>query len=166
VLTILDKNHTRADVSRALAITRAEGIALRPTWVPFTPWTTRADYREMLDFIAAEGVIDHVDPVQYSIRLLIPPGSYLVNHPEMQPHLGPLNQALFSYRWTHPDPEMDRLQKRVAALVEADAMKNIDPALTFARVRALANDSDPVTVSLPLPADRLRAPRLSEPWFC
>jgi radical SAM superfamily enzyme YgiQ (UPF0313 family) len=166
VLTILDKNHTRRDVSRALEITRAAGITLRPTWVPFTPWTTRDDYCEMLAFIADEGVIDHVDPVQYSIRLLVPPGSYLVTHAAMLPHLGPLDQASFSYRWVHPDPGMDGLQKQVAALVEADAKAAVDPALTFARVRALADGNEPEQVASPLPAERVRAPRLSEPWFC
>src|SRR5439155_60236 len=40
VLTILEKNHTRADVEEALGIVRGAGIAFRPTWEPFTPWTT------------------------------------------------------------------------------------------------------------------------------
>jgi radical SAM superfamily enzyme YgiQ (UPF0313 family) len=43
VLTILEKHHTRADVEVALGIVRGAGITFRPTWVPFTPWTTRAD---------------------------------------------------------------------------------------------------------------------------
>src|SRR5262245_31960178 len=83
VLTILEKNHTRADVVEALAIVEGAGIAYRPTWVPFTPWTTRDDYREILDFVEEYGMIDHIDPVQYSIRLLVPPGSYLENHEAM-----------------------------------------------------------------------------------
>src|SRR5206468_4117812 len=53
VLTILDKGHTRADIETALAVTRAAGLSLRPTWVAFTPWTTLAGYRAWLDFIAA-----------------------------------------------------------------------------------------------------------------
>src|SRR5262245_19818851 len=40
VLSILEKHHTRADVAEALGIVHGAGIALRPTWVPFTPWTT------------------------------------------------------------------------------------------------------------------------------
>jgi radical SAM superfamily enzyme YgiQ (UPF0313 family) len=39
VLAILEKNHTRADVEQALAVVRAAGIVMRPTWVAFTPWT-------------------------------------------------------------------------------------------------------------------------------
>jgi radical SAM superfamily enzyme YgiQ (UPF0313 family) len=166
VLTILEKHHTRADVAEALEVTRAAGIAFRPTWVAFTPWTTREDYLEVLAFVEDHGLIDHVDPVQYSIRLLVPPGSYLLDRPAMKPHLGPLDQASFSYRWTHPDPGMDRLHKEVSALVEQDTQAGVDPAATFCRIRALAEGRQPADVMSPLPRDRCRAPRLSEPWFC
>ena len=97
VLAILEKNHTCADIEQALTVVRAAGIAPRPTWVAFTPWTTLGDYLDMLAFIEAHGLIDHVDAVQYTIRLLVPPASYLLKRPEMKPHLGPLNQASFSY---------------------------------------------------------------------
>src|SRR5438445_894503 len=168
VLTILEKNHTRRDVEEALAIVRDAGIAYRPTWVPFTPWTTLDDYLEMFEFIETGGLIDHVDPVQYTIRLLVPPGSYLVDRPAMQPYLGPLDQASFSYRWKHPDPRMDRLQKDVASLVEADTRANEDPGLPFYRVWAVAEKvAGRHVCRMPvLRPGRLRAPRLSEPWFC
>jgi radical SAM superfamily enzyme YgiQ (UPF0313 family) len=166
VLTILEKHHTRADVTEALQIVREAGITYRPTWVPFTPWTTRGDYLEILDFVEEHELIDHIDPVQYSIRLLVPPGSYLENHPAMLPHRGTLDQAAFSYRWSHPDPGMDRLQKEVAALVEQDTQAGEDTATTFYRVQALAREQSLASVSRCLPRDRLRPPRLSEPWFC
>jgi radical SAM superfamily enzyme YgiQ (UPF0313 family) len=167
VLAVLEKEHTRAEVTLALAIIHDAGIALRPTWVPFTPWTTRDDYREMLEFIEASGLIDHVDPVQYTIRLLVPPGSFLANHPAMQPHRGPLDPAAFSYRWTHPDPGMDDLHRSVTRLVEVDTRAGEDPELTFHRVRALATGQQPGDAA-PVPRGRRisRAPRLTEPWFC
>jgi radical SAM superfamily enzyme YgiQ (UPF0313 family) len=165
VLGILEKHHSRADLSEALAITRGAGIALRPTWVAFTPWTTREDYLEIFEFIDEHDLVDHVDPVQYSIRLLVPPGSYLLNRPAMKPFLGPLDQQSFSYRWIHPDPRMDDLQKEVAALVEADARAGEDPAATFYRVWSLAAGGERAPLR-PLAPERLRAPRLSEPWFC
>jgi radical SAM superfamily enzyme YgiQ (UPF0313 family) len=166
VLDILEKHHTRADVEGALEIVRDAGIAFRPTWVAFTPWTTLDDYLEVLDFVEENGLIDHVDPVQYSIRLLVPPGSYLLDRPAMKCYLGPLDQALFSYRWAHPDPRMDHLQKEVSALVEADAKAEADPADTFYRIKALATGQRPVDIFSPLPRDRIRAPLLREPWFC
>ncbi len=167
VLEILEKNHTKADIEAAVKQVRAAGIAPRPTWVAFTPWTTLGDYLDMLAFIEAHGLIDHVDPVQYTIRLLVPPGSYLLRRPEMTAHLGPLDQASFSYTWTHPDPRMDRLQKQIAALVEKDVHAGTDPAQTFYRVWSLAAGRDPTAAPAPaVAADRSRAPRLSEPWFC
>jgi hypothetical protein len=164
VLAILEKNHTRADVAAALEVVRAAGITMRPTWVPFTPWTTRGDYLDLLEFVEEHGLIDHIDPVQYTIRLLVPPGSYLFDHPEMKPHLGPLDRASFSYTWMHPDPGMDRLQKQVSALVEKDVQAGEDPAVTFSRVWSLAAGRGARAVTLA--PDRERAPRLSEPWFC
>jgi radical SAM superfamily enzyme YgiQ (UPF0313 family) len=169
VLTHLAKGHRRRDVTMALEAVRAAGIALRPTWVPFTPWAGLDDYREMLDFVEAEGLVDHVDPVQWGIRLLVPPGSLLARSPAMQPYLGPLVEADFSYRWVHPDPRMDGLQREVAALVAEAAQRGEDPRQTFRRVQALADAAAGVRAARgdprPLP-DRARAPRLTEPWFC
>jgi len=166
VLTILDKQHTRDDVLAAFKSVRDAGIALRPTWLTFTPWTTLEDILEVLDFVEANDLIDHVDPVQYSVRLLIPPGSWLADHKETLPYRGPLDEAAFTYRWTHPDPRMDQLQKDVAKLVEQDAQTEEDAATTFYRIRGLVN-GEPLTKATPsLSADRRRAPRMTESWFC
>jgi radical SAM superfamily enzyme YgiQ (UPF0313 family) len=169
VLRHLAKGHTHADVLEALALTRAAGLVLRPTWVAFTPWTTLVDYREMLAFIAREGLVDHVDPVQYSIRLLVPPGSLLLESPAMQRHLGALVEDAFYYRWTHPDARMDRLHAEVSGAVADGAERNEDATLTFARVLALADAAAGVAARpTPLagPPSRRRPPRLTEPWFC
>jgi radical SAM superfamily enzyme YgiQ (UPF0313 family) len=170
VLEHLDKGHTRADVDAALTATRAAGLALRPTWVAFTPWTTRADYAAMLDWVEANALVDHVDPVQYSLRLLVPPGSLLTAHPGMRPHLGELIEADFSYQWRHPDPRMDALQAEVAALIAEAAPRAQDAAVTFDRVRALAAQAAGAAAPTPLAPrlspDRARPPRLTEPWFC
>jgi hypothetical protein len=166
VLTILDKRHTREDVIRSMKYVRDAGIAPRPTWVSFTPWTTLEDFLDVLDFVESNGLIDHVDPVQYSIRLLIPPGSWLSDHEETLPHRGPLDEAAFTYRWTHPDPRMDQLQKDVARVVEEDAQAEVDAASTFFRIKELANGRRPAEVVCSLPLDRDRAPRMTESWFC
>jgi radical SAM superfamily enzyme YgiQ (UPF0313 family) len=169
VLAHLDKGHTRADVAEALALTRAAGIPLRPTWVPFTPWTTLADYRAILDFVDAEGLVDQVDPVQYTIRLLVPPGSLLADSPAMRPHLGELVGPDFRYRWTHPDPRMDALEAQAGRLVADAAERDEDPATTFHRLRAIATraaGAEPAPLPPPPDPARPRAPRLTEPWFC
>ncbi|HXH08534.1 MAG TPA: CUAEP/CCAEP-tail radical SAM protein [Alphaproteobacteria bacterium] len=170
VLAHLAKGHTRADVFEALAVMRAVDIALRPSLVAFTPWTTLDDYLELFDIVEAEGLIDHIDPVQYTIRLLIPPGSLLLAQPALRPFLGPLDQAGFTYRWTHPDARMDILQHAATKLVEEATQRQEDPAQTFDRLRALAaasrGDRSAPLALCALTPQRKRPPRLSEPWFC
>lgn len=169
VLTYLDKGHTCTDVYEALLILREAGIGLRPSFVPFTPWTTLKDYDSLLAFVEKEALIDFIDPVQYTIRLLIPPGSLLLELPALRQHLGPLVQESFTYTWTHPDPRMDELHRNVTALVEEAVASGQDPFLTFHQIRVLADralgrKSERIP---PLPnPHRARPPRLTESWFC
>jgi len=170
VLAQLDKGHTKADVLAALGILRDAGIPLRPSFVPFTPWATLDDYLELLGFVEAEGLIDHVDPVQYTIRLLIPPGSLLLTQPAIRPFLGPLDAAAFTYRWRHPDPRVDELQRDASVLVERATGSSEDPWTTFYRLRALAAERAGLPgatggVASP-PPERPIPARLTEPWFC
>jgi len=177
VLTILDKGHTRADVETALELTQVAGIALRPSLVPFTPWATPRDYLDLLTFVAGRDLVDRVDPVQLVIRLLVPPGSLLLDRPEMRPHLGRLDPDRFTYTWTHPDPRMDALHAELAGIVERGALEARDPRDTFRLIaahaaRAFASDSGDALLAalrrMPPPAleTKGRSPRLTEPWFC
>jgi hypothetical protein len=138
--------------------------------VPFTPWTTLDDYIDILDFIESEGLIDHVDPVQYSIRLLVPPGSLLLSQADASEWLGRLNEESFSYEWIHRDRRVDELQKQVSILVERAAASNEDTAETFYRIRELAyasrGDEKLARNLTQFEALRLRPPRLTEAWFC
>src|SRR2546426_6359194 len=171
VLAKLEKGHTRTDVFAALAIVRQAGITLRASLVPFTPWTTLDDYLELFDIAESRDLVDATDPVQYTIRLLIPPGSALLTRSDVRRFLGPLDQAGFQYQWTHPDPRMDKLHREVSAAVEAAASTSEDPTATFDRLRAIAyrfadrQPVDPMASRTPS-RDRLRPPRLTEPWFC
>jgi radical SAM superfamily enzyme YgiQ (UPF0313 family) len=169
VLGHLAKGHTRADFVEVLGLAREAGLVLRPTWVAFTPWTTLDDYREMLDFIAREGLVHHIDPVQYSIRLLVPPGSLLLRSEAMRPYLGELVQDAFYYRWTHTDHRMDRLHADVSAAVAKAADRKEDAEATFARIVALADAAAGVergNVVIARESNSRRPPRLTEPWFC
>ena len=169
VLTILEKHHTRADVETAINIVHGAGIALRPTWVPFTPWTTLDDYLEIFQFVDTHRLVYHVDPVQYAVRLLIPPGSYLLNRPETKALSLTLDEASFSYTWTHPDARMDELHKTVNALVENDARAGVDTLETFYRIWALAADmhgSRHTPLGFRSKKAHQPAPRITEAWFC
>jgi len=176
VLAILDKGHTRADVETALRITDAAGITLRPTFVPFTPWTTLDDYRGLLAFIEDWGLVDAIDPVQLSIRLLVPPGSLLAEHPAFLPFRGALDEERFTYHWVHPDPRLNRLQAEVSGIVERAARSGEAAAESFERIVSATNRAAARTANAvrerripripPARRDKGRAPRLTEPWFC
>ncbi|MBI3803667.1 MAG: radical SAM protein [Nitrospirae bacterium] len=170
VLLHLAKNHTRADILEALKTVREAGMALRPSLVPFTPWTTLDDMADLFHFVEREGLIDAIDPVQYSIRLLVPPGSLFLTEASMAPHLGPLAQERFTYQWRHPDPRMDALQKEISRWVEQGTAAEEDPAILFyrlkERVAALQEGRPPRPVDVTVDPNRAKPPRLTEPWFC
>jgi radical SAM superfamily enzyme YgiQ (UPF0313 family) len=168
VLGVLDKGHTRAGVFEAISLLRAEGITLRPSLLPFTPWSTLDDYLDLLDFVEDCDLLDAVDPVQMSIRLLVPPGSLLEKHPQMTPHLTELDRSALTWRWTHPDPRMDRLQVETARIAADAAIRSADSAVTFARLRQSAVEAGAAARPRQARAgvSRVAAPRLTEPWFC
>jgi radical SAM superfamily enzyme YgiQ (UPF0313 family) len=169
VLANLDKGHTAVDVSQALALTQSVGITLRPTFVPFTPWTTLEDSVALFDFVEANDLIDTIDPVQYAIRLLVPPGSSLLRSAAMQPFLGGLNERDFAYEWRHPDARMDDLAERLAAIAGDCDRRRIDPGETFALMRDAARVAAGLASGspwCPIASSRRRSPRLSESWFC
>ncbi|MDQ3549601.1 MAG: CUAEP/CCAEP-tail radical SAM protein, partial [Chloroflexota bacterium] len=169
ILEKLDKGHTRQDVIDALAAMDAAAIAMRPSLLPFTPWTSLDDFRDLLAFFAEYDLAGSVDPVHFSIRLLVPPGSALLDQPETASWIGPLDEANFTYTWQHPDPRVDALQRQVAALVERAAREDEDPAATFAALTTLAWSITGETSPLVTPVRaRLpgQSPRLTESWFC
>jgi len=167
VLANLDKGHTRRDVFDLLDAMRETGIALRPTFVPFTPWAGLDDYEQILDWIERESLWCHVDPVQLSIRLLVPPGSLLERHPGMTPHLGGLRRQDFAWSWRHPDPRMDDLQRDIEDIVVLAAAEGSSAEKTFGRIRRASARFSGIGETRVDPAvAQRRPPRLTEAWFC
>ena len=170
VLERLDKGHTGDDVLEALGILSGSGIGMRPTFVSFTPWATIDDYIDVLEFVESQDLIDQVDPVQYGIRLLIPPGSLLLSQPGSNRWLGRLVHESFSHEWVHPDQRMDELHRQVSGLVEAAAVRHEDSLKTFYDILNLAyaarGDTPVVREAARFDPARLRPPRLTEAWFC
>jgi hypothetical protein len=160
VLRELDKGHDRAMVFTAHRALRTAGIAFRPTFVPFTPWSTREDYADLFRWIGAEGLVDGVDAVQLTLRLLIPPGSLLLENESLRPYLGSLDLRALTYRWKHPDAEMDRLQETVFALVEEGVGRGLSNHAMFHELAELAAGE---TVEACAGG---ATPRLTEDWFC
>lgn len=167
ILSILDKGHAAADASSVIHAARRAGFDLRPTWLPFTPWTSLQDVADIFSFIISHDLVDLTDPVQLSIRLLVPRGSLLAEHPDFLPHRAGYDPDRAAYRWRAPDERVDTLATEFANLAEEGTHQ--PPAATFVRMwRAIleATERDPAPAdSIPQGAT-LGRPRLTEPWFC
>jgi hypothetical protein len=170
VLTLLDKGHTAEDEATALEVVRTAGIELRPSWLPFTPWTSLASVGALLQFSADQDLVWSTDPVQYSIRLLLPTGSLLLERPDEV-----LAQSLRgvgggSTKWVAASRGLDDLQLAVAARAEAADDEPID--VTFSAIWDLARRAGaPLAATPPQPSvaawlPPAQRPRLSESWFC
>jgi len=84
ILARLDKGHTRADFLAVVVRFRRLGLVLQPTFVPFTPWTSLAGYRDLLSVVAEHELVENIAPIQLGIRLLIPAGSCLLELDEVR----------------------------------------------------------------------------------
>jgi radical SAM superfamily enzyme YgiQ (UPF0313 family) len=166
VLAKLAKGHTRGDALRAFELCAQAGLPLRPSLVPFTPWSSLEDLLDLLDVFEVRGLLPALDPVQLSIRLLVPPGSLLEGDPDIA--FEGLDPAALSWRWRHRDPRVDALQARLAAEVAAAADRKEEPLATIARVKVLtlAAAGLPHEHVRTLAPDQRRVPRLTESWFC
>jgi hypothetical protein len=156
ILRRLDKGHSAEQASAAVALLREHCIETRPSLMPFTPWTTVDDLRDIFDWVVADDLIGNVDPVQYAIRLLVPEGSLMV--PVMGEHLGEYDASSLSYRWQSP---LDDLQRSLAAIAEAGA--DDPPANVFYRMRSEVYGGDEPQIEIGSVEGR---PRMTEPWFC
>ncbi len=170
ILARLDKGHTTAQAVLALELLREHGIETRPSFMPFTPWTTPRDVLDIVDFVAAHDLVANVDPVQYTIRLLVPEDSLLLASEDLREHLGPYEAERLSYPWRSADPAADRLQGRLSAQVQQSAAAREAIGLTFARIRAAVREATGEADGLepeaiPMGSSEGR-PRLTEPWFC
>jgi hypothetical protein len=113
VLDRLRKGHTRADFVRAVERCREAGIALSPTFVPFTPWTTIEGYIELLEEVARLDLIEAVAPIQLAIRLLVTAESKLLELPDVSGLVAPFDPESLTWPWRHGDPRVDALQTSV-----------------------------------------------------
>jgi pyruvate-formate lyase-activating enzyme len=166
ILRRLDKGHTAADASAAVALLRSHGVELRPSLLPFTPWTAIEDVLAIVHFVVDHDLIGNVDPVQYTIRLLIPEGSLLLGEEGVD--VGPYDGSRLSYEWQSRDPRVDELQRELAALVESNVARGEDIAATFMDVNAAVHRAAGAAApEFVIPPGSIEGrPRLTEPWFC
>jgi len=185
VLALLRKGHTAADEIEAVRVTRAAGIELRPSWLPFTPWTTRESLAALLELSARADLVGSTDAVQYTIRLLLPRGSLLLDEPDpvLRAALDRARRAgtetsFGSAAWRHAEVALEELQQEMAATVEGAGGECSQAATAstrlFEELWELARSAGlPLAPEPPEPEPRLShplpagsRPRLSESWFC
>ncbi len=169
VLDKFDKGHTRADFLAVVARFRELGLALLPTFVPFTPWTTLDGYLDLLDVIAEQGLCENVAPVQLAIRLLIPAGSRLLELQEVSALVGPFDSAALVFAWKHEDARVDALARDISAVVQRGESLKLSRTDIFSHVRGAAHaaagkrwqngNGAAARKSAPVPY-------LNEAWYC
>ena len=142
MLERLDKGHTRADFLAVVARFRELGLVLQPTFVPFTPWTTLAGYRDLLAVIAEQELIENIAPIQLGIRLLIPAGSRLLELAEMRRYAGAFDPGSLFHPWKHDDARVDALAERVQQLAAMGDKLAWTRSETFARIWQAAAEAE------------------------
>lgn len=167
LLGLLRKGHTRADAEAAIRRCDALGLEVAPTFVPFTPWTPLEGYRSLLRWLVSMNLVERVAPIQLAIRLLIPPGSKLLETREGREVAGPLDPAALVHPWSHPDPRMDALAATALERVEAGEAEGRSRRRIFASLWSAAHEAGGLAPP-PLPewSERPLPPRLSEAWYC
>ena len=158
LLEVLDKGHTAADLDLALDLTTQADIALRPTWLPFTPWTSAEHYLGLLEFVETRRLVDLTPPVQLGLRLLVPSDSPLVDPMGEMDSLTSYDTDGLTWNWRHEDPRMDDLQAEIAVLAERQA--------PFAEIKHAACQALGLQPWPDVDAPHVHRPGLTEDWFC
>jgi hypothetical protein len=164
VLAKLEKNHSRRDFFEAVTLARTAGLALQPTFLAFTPWTTLESYRDLLRVLRELELVESVPSVQLALRLLITSNSRLLELDEIRSVAAPFDKKLLVYPWTHKDARVDALGARVFRMVDQLQKQGLSRSEIFAAIWREAGDE-------PLPENfhlmpRATIPYLDEPWYC
>ena len=163
-LEILDKGHDVADMGEAVDLTRQAGIHIRPTWLPFMPWSTPQDVAAIFEFIAQHELAGASDPVQMAIKLLIPRGSLLEDHPAVTPYLDGYDATALTWKWVFGDSEAEVLQKELETIASNASDCGQEAATTLNEMAAVVSRVS--GRDLAVMAQDGSVPRLTESWFC
>jgi radical SAM superfamily enzyme YgiQ (UPF0313 family) len=164
VLERLAKGHTRADFEEALGLTRAAGLALSPTFIPFTPWTTRESYREFLRELVKLDLAEQVAPIHLAIRLLVTQGSLLLELPEMRKMVGEFDEQGLTYPWRNRDAWVDELAREAQRTVAREERMGTARIGIFRKIWEMAEAGEwPAWAGK---AGGAAMPHLTEAWYC
>jgi radical SAM superfamily enzyme YgiQ (UPF0313 family) len=177
VLVKLRKGHTRADFVDAVRVCRRAGVAVAPTFVPFTPWTTVGGYRDLLEHIESLDLVEAVAPVQLAIRLLVTAESKLLELPDISGLVESFDAQSLTFPWRHCDPHVDELQQAVMQVItEASPVprRAVFDRIWSVAADAVAGASADVHAGTSAPhisggrtcVKRPAPPYMTEGWYC
>ncbi len=161
VLVKLEKNHTRQDFFEAVALAREAGLALQPTFIAFTPWTTMESYRDLLQVLHDLDLVENVPSVQLALRLLITSNSRLLELEDISSIVGPFDSRLLVYPWRG---ELDDFAAKILRLVDRLQKQSQTRAQIFSAIWT-ESGNDPLPENFHL-IPRAAVPFLNEPWYC
>jgi hypothetical protein len=107
-------------------------------------------------------LVEHVPAVQLALRLLITPGSQLLELEEIRNLIGPLDPASLVYPWVHADAKVDDLSRFVFHIAHGHAKRGRREQ--FKEIWQAAQD-EPLMENFDL-LPRAAIPYLDEPWYC
>jgi len=169
-LRLLAKNHTRDDFFEVVRRFRQADLILAPTFVPFTPWTSREDYQKLLNDLLELDLVENVAPIQLAIRLLIPAGSKLLELSETLSILEGFDPVALSYRWKNSESQVESLQADVLKLIKEGEARNSSRREIFSAIWNCTNDGTEENLREPcvsqVPLSRATIPYMDEPWYC
>jgi hypothetical protein len=161
VLARLEKGHTRRDFFDVAQGMREIGLALQPTFIAFTPWTSIETYGALLRALAELELVENTSPVQLALRLLVTQNSRLLELPELRAVIGEFDEKALVYPWKHPDAQMDQLASCVFQTVSRRQDQNKSRAEIFGELWELV-----LRTPAPVLAPQAAVPHLDEPWYC
>ena len=167
-LGLLDKGHSSGDMAEVVRRARLHGIDIHPSWMPFVPWTVPDDVVGIFRFLAEHDLLGATDPVQLSIRLLIPRHSLMLDLEEVKAVVGDYDEDTLSYQWKSANSRSDDLQETLAARAESAANRGANPVDTLLEmwgdaVEAAGGDRASIVPPAEITVGR---PNLTEAWFC
>ena len=164
VLNILQKNHSFNDLNKAVELSLENNIDIRPTWMPFSPWTEQNDLISIIKLIENYKLRETVDPIQLTIKLLVPKNSLILKKPEMKEYLLDYDPASFSYAWQYKFPNIDNIQNELFTYVLQHESEN-EYTQYLGLVDILESHTNETLLNSEKYSQRI-VPKLSETWFC
>ena len=164
VLNILQKNHSSNDLNKAVELSLENNIDIRPTWMPFSPWTEQNDLISIIKLIENYKLRETVDPIQLTIKLLIPKNSLILKRPEMEENLLNYDPASFSYAWKYKFPNIDNIQNELFTYVLQHESEN--EYTQYLGLVDILESHTGETLLNPEKYNQRIVPKLSETWFC